>query len=133
MNTTIKNRIAMALLIIAALLPAQANEFPDGQGDRAYVDLSTVRHPKPHRLIDEPEAWYNTTSGSLCIQLDATAYSAYVITISSDYASLDYYPTSSLVIIPAAALSEITNIYIDSNDCGAYEGVLDMNAIGNMY
>ncbi|MBR6283029.1 MAG: hypothetical protein IKR25_01875, partial [Muribaculaceae bacterium] len=70
---------------------------------------------------------------SLCIQLDATAYSAYVITISSDYASLDYYPTSSLVIIPAAALSEITNIYIDSNDCGAYEGVLDMNAVGNMY
>ena len=115
-----------ALMAVSAVV---AHEVINGDED----EKGGIKVPVPNRLIDEPEAWYNTTSGSLCIQLDATAYSAYVITISSDYASLDYYPTSSLVIIPAAALSEITNIYIDSNDCGAYEGVLDMNAIGNMY
>lgn len=123
-----------AMLLLAAAVSVNATEIPNDDETRKDINLGQVKVPNPHMfLIDEPEAWYNTTSGSLCIQLDATAYSAYVITISSDYASLDYYPTSSLVIIPAAALSEITNIYIDSNDCGAYEGVLDMNAVGNMY
>ena len=110
-----------------------ANESPDGDKDRAHVDFSTINHPKPQIMVDEPVAEYNTVAGTLTITLDAVSYSEYTITLSSGYANVDYYPSSSVVVFPASALSEITYIYIDSEDCGTYEGVLDMNEIGNTY
>ena len=54
---------------------------------------------------------------------DSLCYNQYSITLSTGYANLDYYVTTPVVTIPASMLAEVTEIYIDSNDCGAYEGV----------
>ena len=63
------------------------------------IDLSQVKMPKPNILADDPVAEYNTATGTLTITLDAVYYSDYVITIEGSYASMDYYPSSSVVIL----------------------------------
>ncbi len=108
-----------------------AADNTNGDKNRKAIDLTQSKPPKPARMIDEPVAEYNTVTGTLTITLDAVSYSEYTIILSSGYANVDYYPTSSVVVFPASALSETTYIYIDSDDCGTYEGVLDMNAIGS--
>ena len=125
MTKTVFKFAFLALIGAVTLLPATANDLPDGNDDRALVDLSTVRHPNPHMMLDdEPQAWYETTTGALVFYFDTTCYNQYTITLSSDYASLDYYVTTPVVTFPASMLAEVTEIYIDSDDCGAYEGVL---------
>ena len=130
-----QRKMLFCLLMFLCLFCQQglAQDSPTGKPDTRHIDMGTLQVPKPHRIIDVPEAEYNTISGSLTITLDASCYSEYTITLSSGYANVDYYPSSSVVVFPASALSEITYIYIDSEDCGTYEGVLDMNAIGNTY
>ena len=125
-----KAKIFSLLFLLLALMPATADDT-NGSGARKGINLSQTRPPKPQVMVDEPEAEYNTISGSLTITLDAVSYSEYTIILSSGYANVDYYPTSSVVVFPASALSETTYIYIDSDDCGTYEGVLDMNDIGS--
>ena len=110
-----------------------ASDDLNGDKNRNVIDITQTTPPKPQIMVDDPVAEYNTATGSLTITLDAVYYSDYVITIEGYYATQDYFPTSSVVVIPAYALSEITHIYIDSDDCGTYEGVLDMNAISNTY
>ena len=131
MKQLIKGLLIASVTFIFTCLTSMANDTPDGEKDRTHIDLSTVNHPKPQIMIDEPVAEYNTVTGTLTITLDAVSYSEYTIILSSGYANVDYYPTSSVVMFPATALSEITYIYIDSDDCGTYEGVLDMNDIGS--
>ena len=133
MNSRIKTTLAIMLALTMTSTMAMANDIPNGEKDRAHIELSTTNPPKPQIMVDDPVAEYNTATGALTITLDAVYYSDYVITIEGYYATQDYFPTSSVVVIPAYALSEITHIYIDSDDCGAYEGVLDMNAISSTY
>ncbi len=130
-----KSIIALELILFMTLMPCSLSAVvqPNGEDDQTSIAISTVRSPKQHHFVDIPEAEYNTVAGTLTITLDAVSYSEYTITLSSGYANVDYYPTSAVVVFPASALSEITYIYIDSEDCGTYEGVLDMNDIGNTY
>ncbi len=118
--------------LVSALTTIYADDI-NGSGANQSVILSQNQPPTPGIMVDDPIAEYNTATGSLIITLDAVYYSDYVITIEGYYAAQDYFPTSSVVVIPAYALSEITHIYIDSDDCGAYEGVLEMNAITTTY
>ena len=131
MNSRIKTTLAIMLAMTMTFTPAMANDDPDGNKDRVFVDLSTTTFPPPNRMIDEPIAEYNTATGTLTITLDETYYSDYVITIEGDYVSMDYYVTSPVVVFPASSLSEVSYIYIDSDDCGTYEGVLDINSFGD--
>ena len=133
MNSRIKTTLAIMLATTMTFTTAMANDDPDGEKDRALVNLSTTKPPRPSIMVDDPIAEYNTATGTLTITLDATYYSDYVITIEGDYVCMDYYVTSPVTVFPAYALSEVTYIYIDSDDCGAYEGVLDMNDLGNTY
>lgn len=124
MTKTLFRIVFVALICAVTLFPATANERPEGNDDRALVDLSTIRHPKPHMMLaDEPEAWFDTATGALVFYFDSLCYNQYSITLSTGYANLDYYVTTPVVTIPASMLAEVTEIYIDSNDCGAYEGV----------
>ena len=131
MNSRIKTTLAIMLAMTMTFTTAMANDEPDGNKDEALIHLSTTNIPAPNRMIDEPIAMYNTATGTLTITLDATYYSDYVITIEGDYVSMDYYVTSPVVVFPASSLSEVSYIYIDSDDCGTYEGVLDINSFGN--
>ena len=119
------------MILCLSFQQGRAQDCPTGKPDTQHIDMSTLQMPKPARMIDEPVAEYNTVAGTLTITLDAVSYSEYTIILSSGYANVDYYPTSAVVVFPASALSETTYIYIDSDDCGTYEGVLDMNAIGS--
>ena len=119
--------LLIAFLTFSVLMADDKN----GHGIMNQIEISQTKPPKPARMIDEPVAEYNTVTGTLTITLDAVSYSEYTIILSSGYANVDYYPTSAVVVFPASALSETTYIYIDSDDCGTYEGVLDMNAIGS--
>ena len=127
-------KIRILLLMFAlTLITASANENPNKDGVQKRINLGQVNPSKPHITVDDPIAMYNTVTGTLTITLDATYYSDYVITIEGDYASMDYYVTSPVVVFPASSLSEVSYIYIDSDDCGTYEGVLDINSFGNTY
>ena len=125
-------RVFLLVLLASVLATVVADETTGGTANQ-NIHLESTRPPRPGHLIESPVAEYNTATGALTITLDAVYYSDYVITIEGYYATQDYFPTSSVVVIPAYALSEITHIYIDSDDCGAYEGVLDMNAISSTY
>ncbi len=127
------NKTFIMFICLMTSLMSLAIEEPDNGGTKQGIDLTQTHVPKPQIMVDDPVAEYNTATGALTITLDAVYYSDYVITIEGYYATQDYFPTSSVVVIPAYALSEITYIYIDSDDCGAYEGVLDMNAITTTY
>ena len=118
-----------AVMLIA--LSVSAFDENNSEPSRKKIDITQTQSPKPQVMVDEPVAEYNTVTGTLTITLDAVSYSEYTIILSSGYANVDYYPTSSVVVFPASALSETTYIYIDSDDCGTYEGVLDMNDIGS--
>ncbi len=128
-----KKKLSILLIAVLVSMGTSATNETNSDSNRKKINIGTIKVPKPARMVDEPVAEYNTATGTLTITLDAVSYSEYTITLSSGYANVDYYPTSAVVVFPASALSEITYIYIDSEDCGTYEGVLDMNDIGNTY
>ena len=127
-----KKCLLTLILLLSAMMAISADNV-NGDKNAQSINLSQTQIPLPTRLVDDPVAEYNTVTGTLTITLDATYYSDYTITISSDYASMDYYVTSPVTVFPASALSEVTYIYIDSDDSGAYEGVLDLSDINNTY
>ena len=127
-----KRSVLFFAFVLMTIVMMSADEFKGGH-IKNQIGISQTKPPKPSIMIDDPVAEYNTVTGTLTITLDATYYSDYVITIEGDYVCMDYYVTSPVTVFPAYALSEVTYIYIDSDDCGAYEGVLDMNDLGNTY
>jgi hypothetical protein len=54
------------------------------------------------------------------------------VTLSSEYACQDYIVTSPVINIPVSYLGNIVEIYIESEDCGSYYGVLDKTAFISM-
>ena len=106
-------------LTLVAISIAASDDL-NSDSTRQVIDLTQISQPKPSVMVDAPIAMYNTATGTLTITLDATYYSDYVITIEGDYASMDYYVTSPVVVFPASSLSEVSYIYIDSDDCGTY-------------
>ncbi len=125
----------LSAITLSLIIPAASLAYDSINGDthRKKVDITQTQTPKPAHMVGEPGAEDNTATGALTITLDANCYSDYIITLSSGYANVDYYPTSATTVFPASSLAEITYIYIDSDECGTYEGVLDMNEIGNTY
>ena len=123
-------KFLLFFLLVSVLTTAFADDI-NGDKTKKSIHLTQTQPPKPSIMVDDPIAEYNTATGTLTITLDATYYSDYVITIEGDYVSMDYYVTSPVVVFPAYSLAEVSYIYIDSDDCGTYEGVLDINNLGN--
>ncbi|MBO4870788.1 MAG: hypothetical protein J5565_02250 [Muribaculaceae bacterium] len=83
--------------------------------------------------VDEPEAYYTISTATLSIELDPVEYAEFTIILSTAYACIDYVATSATVNIPVGALDDVIEIYIESDDCGCYYGVLDQSAYTNTY
>ena len=64
---------------------------------------------------------------------DTEEYSEFTIILSTAYACIDYVATSATVNIPVGALDDVIEIYIESDDCGCYYGVLDQSATPSDY
>ena len=77
--------------------------------------------------VAEPEAYYTISTATLTIELDPVEYSEFTIILSTAYANVDYVATSATVNIPVGALDDVIEIYIESDDCGCYYGVLDQS------
>ncbi|MBQ7691584.1 MAG: hypothetical protein IJT30_10415 [Muribaculaceae bacterium] len=108
-------KVLFLFLAVLFCFQTQAQDIINGDDDEQQILITQTNAPKPHRLIDEPEVCYNTVMGSLVFYFDTSCYIEYTITLSSDYASLDYYVTTPVVTFPAYMLGDVTDIYIDSD------------------
>ena len=122
----------MLVAIIAITTFASDNINGDEGRKKVSVDQTIPPHP---RLIEvqEPEVFYNVNTVTLDISLDSSCYSEFTIILSTAYANVDYVATSATVNIPVGALDDVIEIYIESDDCGCYYGVLDQSAYTNTY
>ena len=120
------------LLIALVAVTANAGNDVNGNSDRREININQSDIPRlPH--VAEPEAYYTTTTATLSIELDPVEYSEFTIILSTAYACIDYVATSATVNIPVGALDDVIEIYIESDDCGCYYGVLDQSAYSNTY
>ena len=114
-------------------ISSDAQESTNGKPSRDLIILGGT--PKPTHLVDvaDPEAYYTISTATLDITFDATCYSEYTIHLVGEYVELDYYVTTPVVYIPVATFGDIVDIYIESDDCGCYYGVLDQSEYNSTY
>ena len=125
-----KRKILFFILAIVAVF-CQAEDSINGEGNGRIV-FDSVKIPVGRfSACIEPEAQYSPSL--LTVYLDPVYYSHYTIILQSDYASLDYIVTSPVVNIPVGSLDSVVDIYIESDDCGSYYGVLDQSAYGSTF
>ena len=120
----------LAMIMVFAIfgLAASAQESVNGDANRKAIQISGSQAPAPHMIdVDEPEAYYTISTATLTIELDPVEYSEFTIILSTAYANVDYVATSATVNIPVGALDDVIEIYIESDDCGCYYGVLDQS------
>lgn len=126
----------ITFIVLFVFMHSSANAI-DGTNENTNqrkIVISQTSQPRPH-IIDliEPEAYYNINTANLTFYLDQSYYSEYTVTLSSDYASQDYIVTSPVINIPVSSLGDVVEIYIESDDCGCYEGVLVKSDYTNSY
>ena len=125
----------LKLLLISFLLIALSCNASDNLNgtEKRHVVLSGSNIPDTH-IIDlvEPVAMYTISTSILDFTFDANYYSEYTIHLVGEYVEMDYYVYTPVVYIPVATFGEIVDIYIESEDCGSYYGVLDKTAFTSM-
>ena len=116
----------LLFITLAFSFCAFANDFFNGDIGRKKIDISETTQPDPH-LIDivEPMAMYSVSTEVIDITFDSNYYSQYTVYLSGPYAEMEYIVTTPTIYLPVAALDEVIEIYIMSDDCGCYYGVLD--------
>ena len=125
----------LKLLLISFLLIALAcNASDDLNGtEKRHVVLSGSNAPNPHMIeVAEPVAMYCSDTDVLEITFDSYWYSHYTINLEGPYAVVDYFANSPTVYLPVANMGNVVDIYIESEDCGSYYGVLDKTAFTSM-
>ena len=131
-------KIFHALLISFATLlvtfQSNASDNTNAETDRKKINIVSGPSNRPHMIeVAEPEAYYTISTATLSIELDPVEYAEFTIILSTAYANIDYVVTSATVNIPVGALDDVIEIYIESDDCGCYYGVLDQSAYSNTY
>lgn len=125
----------LKLLLISFLLIALAcNASDDLNGtEKRHVVLSGSNAPNPHMIeVAEPVAMYTISTATVDFTFDANYYSEYTIHLVGEYVEMDYFVYTPVVYIPVATFGEVVDIYIESEDCGSYYGVLDKTAFTSM-
>lgn len=126
-----KTFLTIALLAIAPSM--YATDETNNGSTRKAINLSQVKCPKPHRLVDSPEAEYDHTTGTLYIYLDASCYSEYSVSLASGSGVDTQQAASPVVTISGDLARHCTYLLIDSEDCGTYAGAVDVSYSGNTY
>ena len=127
-------KIAIIMMLAVFGLATSAEESTNGDINRKKVPVTGIQDPIPHMMeVAEPEAYYTISTATLSIELDPVEYAEFTIILSTAYANIDYVATSATVNIPVGALDDVNEIYIESDDCGCYYGVLDQSEYNSTY
>ena len=111
-----------------------ANGDLNSEQDKKLVHTGQIDAPNPHICdLAEPVAMYTISTATVDITFDATYYSEYTVHLVGEYTEQDIFVNSQVVYIPVATFGDIVDIYIESDDCGSYYGVLDQSAYTNTY
>ncbi len=109
-----------------------ANDINSEQ-DKKLIHIGQINVPRPHAIdVAEPVAMYTISTATVDFTFDANYYSEYTIHLVGEYVEMDYFVYTPVVYIPVATFGEIVDIYIESEDCGSYYGVLDKTAFTSM-
>ena len=121
------------LLLAISLFALFCNATDDSNGSgKKRIDLSDSSPTFPHMIdVAEPVAMYTISTATVDITFDATYYSEYTVHLVGEYTEQDIFVNSQVVYIPVATFGDIVDIYIESDDCGSYYGVLDQSAYTN--
>ena len=103
------------LFIALASIETAADDIC-GNGGMQALDITEVRNPKPFRFVDEPEAWFDHSTGMIYIYLDTSAYNEYTLYLTAPTGTSTVYPTTSVVAIPADLARRLTYMLIDSEE-----------------
>lgn len=127
-----KKNLLFVVMFIFAISGLAADELNGDQGRKIVVIGQTVP-PPPHLInLAEPVAMYTISTATVDFTFDANYYSEYTIHLVGEYVEMDYFVYTPVVYIPVATFGEIVDIYIESEDCGSYYGVLDKTAFTSM-
>ncbi|MBO4871345.1 MAG: hypothetical protein J5565_05125 [Muribaculaceae bacterium] len=122
------------VLVAMIAITTFASDNINGDEGRCKVNITQLVLSLPKFAeVQDPEAYYTISTAMLSIELDPVEYAEYTIILSTAYACIDYVVTSATVNIPVGALDDVIEIYIESDDCGCYYGVLDQSAYSNTY
>ena len=118
--------ITLLMMSLSSLLIPAADDT-NSSGSQTPINLSEIKMPKPHRLVDEPEVWYNHSTGIVYIQLDAAAYSEYTVYLTATTGTSSVQPTTPVVAVPGDLARRLTYLLIDSDEVGTYEATMSIN------
>ncbi len=109
------------VLIFNVSLNANVDSINDNQ--KRVVIINGNHRPQPH--VCEPLVQFYTASSILTIDFGNQPVNNFIVTISSLYADVDYYATSTFTTIPIAVdgISDYS-ITIETGDGDLFEGTL---------
>ena len=128
-----KKKLAIFLVSFLTVFSfVYANDINSEQ-DKRLIHIGQINVPRPHAIeVNEPVAMYTISTATVDFTFDANYYSEYTIHLVGEYVEMDYFVYTPVVYIPVATFGEIVDIYIESEDCGSYYGVLDKTAFTSM-
>lgn len=115
--------ILLFLLCVNASIGARSENVINGSINDKPVII--IGRPTNHPHFDVPSVCYITRTSTISIDFGNQPVNNFTVTISSLYADVDYYATSSFTTIPLAVdgISDYS-ITIETGDGDLFEGTL---------
>ena len=128
-----KKKLAIFLVSFLTVFSfVYANDINSEQ-DKRLIHIGQINVPRPHAIeVAEPVAMYAVSTQVIEITFDSSHYADYIVSVEGAYGAMQYAVTSPTMYIPTASLGNVVEIYIESEDCGSYYGVLDKTAFISM-
>ena len=128
-----KAKLLFLIIYFFTILGLVSQNIINSDQDHKAIVLSGNGQPKPHAIeVAEPVAMYAVSTQVIEITFDSSHYADYIVSVEGAYGAMQYAVTSPTMYIPTASLGNVVEIYIESEDCGSYYGVLDKTAFISM-
>ena len=90
--------LSLTVLLVTLIINGQTIAGPNGEQNRDRILFGGTAHEP--RLIDvQPEGWYYRDTRMLTVEFPATGFVPYTLSVSSDYATVDYFVTTPLTSV----------------------------------
>lgn len=115
---------AFILVLAAALLSSNSMAAQDStQGDISTEVVVFTGSGHPHRLIDvQPEGWYYRDTRMLTVEFPATGFVPYTLSVSSAYATVDYFVTTPLTSVYISPDVVHVDLQLETDDGDIFYG-----------
>lgn len=122
-----KKGILVLMFFMSLLVSNAANDQVNSLGSQTVIIRKQTSTANNHLMqpIDCPDVVFNSTSSQLTVDFGNQPVNNFTVTISSLYADVDYYATSTFTTIPLAVdgISDYS-ITIETGDGDLFEGTL---------